>query len=416
MIESTKEQEKYIKSPRLHFLDGLRALAALWVLLGHMHLFVYGWNYHKEFFMWPLNILLYLHLAVVVFLVLSGFCLALPVVLNQCRIRTSASQYFKARALRILPPYYGALILILFVNFFVPLAKWGRHSAGLTQDIPWQVFLANFTLVQDFFPRFNTINGPFWSISTEWHLYFFFPFFIFILRSLGVKVFFLFSCCLAAFLTWLSFHPPAFFVEHKMAVMSPAYFVFLFTTGIVAAWFSFGENSEHRMKVFKWKIWLLFIICAFAFLMFVWEYRIFNGDNFRYFFKNVYKIDPLFGVVTALLLIGFSWLSNTNWLRKAVENKMLVSMGGFSYSLYLIHIPILAFVFHLIVELKIIQISRDLSFVVLLIFGGGSSILFAWAFSRVFETRLWMRLFRKDADSCLNEKAVDKLETVLKNN
>src|SRR5689334_14181642 len=103
----------------LDYLDGLRALAALFVLFCHalqspwpyiysrypppaLHLFT-GWLYHG-------------HFAVDVFIVLSGFCLMLPVVRGDGTLRGGAKRFFRRRARRILPTYYGALAFSLILS------------------------------------------------------------------------------------------------------------------------------------------------------------------------------------------------------------------------------------------------------------------------------------------------------------
>src|SRR6266571_6214202 len=132
---------------RLPFLDGLRAFAALWVVLGHCHLLTLGWNRSGSLWGRPLDLLLYSHLGVNLFLVLSGFCLALPVVHHANRLPQGGAEYLKARAWRILPPYYAALLLLLLANCFWPVARWGFHPVGLTPEISWQIIWTNLLLL-----------------------------------------------------------------------------------------------------------------------------------------------------------------------------------------------------------------------------------------------------------------------------
>lgn len=92
--------------PHLSYLDGLRGLAAPYVILYHIfdsatqitgkplspalfHFF--GWLYHG-------------HLAVAVFIVLSGYCLMLPVAQSKDgRLRGEMREFVGRRAKRILP-------------------------------------------------------------------------------------------------------------------------------------------------------------------------------------------------------------------------------------------------------------------------------------------------------------------------
>jgi peptidoglycan/LPS O-acetylase OafA/YrhL len=73
------------KRPRLEFLDGMRGLCAVYIALFHAELFN-GYREHSEQYslaLKPLEFLLSLgHYCVAVFIVLSGFCLAIPAALS----------------------------------------------------------------------------------------------------------------------------------------------------------------------------------------------------------------------------------------------------------------------------------------------------------------------------------------------
>src|SRR5438067_7057279 len=104
--------------PHLDFLDGLRALAAIYVLLHHAWLQIWEWHLPGPFTRRLTGWLYFGHFGVVVFIVLSGFCLMLPVVRGDGTLRGGAKTFFQRRALRILPPYYVAigLSLVLIVT------------------------------------------------------------------------------------------------------------------------------------------------------------------------------------------------------------------------------------------------------------------------------------------------------------
>ncbi|MCH8621011.1 acyltransferase [Undibacterium sp. TS12] len=380
---------------RLQFLDGLRAVAALWVLWGHCRLFAYGWDSHKSLWMKPLNVLLYLHLGVVVFLVLSGFCLGLPVARNKNHLTVSTKAFFKARAFRILPPYYAALVLILLVNFFVPISAWGRHPTGLTPTISWQILLTNFALIQDFFPLLNTINTPFWSIALEWHLYFLFPLLVWILRRSGGTAFLITGGLLAWGLTATSNNLPQPLADWQMTVLRPPYFLFVFVIGIVSAWFVHGENHQQRMQK-KWRVLApvgLFFLVLFVVLM--QRYAIVDAQSVGPFFAREKIIDITFATLVAIFLIWMSSIAPDHTARRFLENKILTRTGSFSYSLYLVHIPIVAATHHAIESLHLPTNYQHLHFALLVVIGTGASVAFAWVFSRVFETGLWWRLLNR---------------------
>ena len=370
--------------PRLPFLDGLRAFAALWVLLGHCHLFVLGWERSGSLWGRPLDLLLYSHLGVSLFLVLSGFCLALPVVRQGNRL-TGTAQYLKARAWRILPPYYAALLLLLLLNSFWPIAQWGRHPVGLTPTLPLPVMATNLLLLQDLFPDYNLLNGPFWSIATEWHLYFAFPALVWVLRRFGTGALLLCGAAAAVALTWLGFSFA--YVVGTMKVPQPPYFIALFVMGAAAASFAFDPRYAPLRPRLQRMGWLAGAVLCVPLCALLWQYRIVGGHNVWDFLNHLHLIDPLSGAVAAAWLVGLCGLRPAHWLRRLLESRVMVAIGGYSYSLYLTHVPILAVLNHWMENAGIVKASPLSAFFLLAVGGGLSCLLFAWGFSSVFERR-----------------------------
>ncbi|RUT01541.1 hypothetical protein DSM106972_066380 [Dulcicalothrix desertica PCC 7102] len=114
------------KSPpqrlHLHYLDGLRGIAALYVVAVHIEpstreaLPAFWLIFEKT--------LRYGAFSVVIFLVLSGYVLMLPVVKSQHGLISGGFlKYIKRRARRILPPYYAALIGCLLLAFIIFLLE-----------------------------------------------------------------------------------------------------------------------------------------------------------------------------------------------------------------------------------------------------------------------------------------------------
>src|SRR5436190_4496676 len=110
---------------RFAAVDGLRGVACLAVVLHHAY-------YHAGRYQWPLGLprlLSYGYLGVEIFFVLSGFCLAYPL-LNTAKPAASWSTYAKRRARRILPAYWAALILLLIGSLV--LTYW--HVGVFSED------------------------------------------------------------------------------------------------------------------------------------------------------------------------------------------------------------------------------------------------------------------------------------------
>lgn len=154
---------------RVEFLDGIRGLCALWVVLSHVWIFYHGLGPHHGVLGWLTNWLLYSHFAVDVFIVLSGYCLAISAYRN----KPQAADFFRRRAIRILPPVFAALAAAIAVRAF---------AEGMGSITAKNVF-SNALLLQDALPSSNVFDVPLWSVAVEWRLYFLFPLIFWALTS-----------------------------------------------------------------------------------------------------------------------------------------------------------------------------------------------------------------------------------------
>ena len=181
---------------RLPFLDGVRGLAALYVVFYHAYCTsdcsTTGWRHTlppllEKLLRW----LLHGNVGVDVFIVLSGFCLMLPVATNPARqLEGGTARYIARRARRILPPYFAVVILSLALIALVP-------ALGAKANVYWDcalpafqpdALLSHLFVVHNFSPDWSSkIGYPLWSVATEWQIYFFLPLLILPLwRRLGL--------------------------------------------------------------------------------------------------------------------------------------------------------------------------------------------------------------------------------------
>lgn len=179
------------KKPSHHLavLDGLRGVSILLVLLHHYALFgLFPYRGPK-----PELLVKVLqpfaargHWGVHLFLIISGFCLYLPIARRSQQVRdVNWKEFFRRRVLRIVPAFYVAL----------PFAVYFAVNQDLAVGLP--DILAHLLLVHHLFPWVANINGSFWTLSLEFQLYFLMPLMLLMAQRIGIAKTFIAICGLA---------------------------------------------------------------------------------------------------------------------------------------------------------------------------------------------------------------------------
>jgi peptidoglycan/LPS O-acetylase OafA/YrhL len=339
-------------------LDGLRGLAALFVVLHHSWLMSFDGFPRNTGPFW-LGWLMYGHFAVVVFIALSGFSLAISPARKGWQLGRKAV-FARRRAWRILPPYWAALAFSLIIAWGLGVPQPGSASPdGKTVAVYG-------LLLQDVFGAPDP-NGAFWSIAVEAQLYLLFPLMLLILRRYGA----------AAVLTAVTVPviaigllAPQLSVVDKLMRLTPQ-FAPLFAIGIVAA----GIISAGD-RIRRWPLPWLAAIAALPVLTLI----VVNGSAWT--IGHLFWLDLAAGPAIALLLAALAtrrpgplvWLLGTPPVR---------SLGTFSYSLYLVHAPIVVAV---ATKLVAPHFARGLpSFWATVAIAVPVSLLFARVFAACFE-------------------------------
>src|SRR4051812_15926990 len=160
---------------RLAGLDGVRGLAALFVVVNHIFLRTFPGYPADHAPLWAAWFI-YGRFAVVVFIVLSGFSLALSPARRGWRL-DGVGRFALRRARRILPAYWAALAFSLAVAWLV-VAPPGQAVPG-TKSV-----LVNGLLVQNLVGA-PSPNRSFWSMAVEVQLYVAFPLLLLMVRRFG---------------------------------------------------------------------------------------------------------------------------------------------------------------------------------------------------------------------------------------
>jgi peptidoglycan/LPS O-acetylase OafA/YrhL len=367
-------------APRLEYLDGLRGAAAFYVVLFHA---AAGFT-KPELPFWARafrHLLTFGHSAVAVFIVLSGYCLMLPAARNDGRLTRGFGDYIGRRAWRILPPYYATVLASLALLWAVP--ELGVPSDTIwDESVPafeWGPIVTHALLVHNFFPEWiYRINGPLWSVATEWHIYFFFPLLLLpVWRRAGAVATVIIAFAVGCAPLWL--------VPTVAAKYIPWY-LGLFALGMCAA----GVGFSTRQVEVRWKErvpWRIsFVVLAASCVLGV-------TVLIKFWFRFMPLSDTLVGATTAAALVHYSRhavdeeATRPLFLR-LLESRPMAELGRFSYSLYLTHLPIVALV-HLAV--RRMSLAPATQMLVMIALSVPASLLAAYGFFLAFERRFLNR-------------------------
>lgn len=278
---------------RLHYVDLLRGLAAMVVLICH-----YRWFFARFPGDWRTDVALpgyrvlwpiYDHgeLAVPLFWVLSGFVFAMAY--GRYGKGLSVLEFWWRRFSRLYPLHFATLLLVAALQ----AASWrttGQWQVYGNNDVPH--FIQHLFLASNWFTMESSFNGPIWSVSIEEVIYFVF---LLYLKKLGLS---LWSLALAF----------AFFILERLTFNPVALCGALFFTGV-----SIAILPKPPVRVV-----LLGFVGLAALTLFVPSHALL-----------IYAGTPLI----LWLFIGFD-----DSFRLPVQLRWI---GAITYSVYLLHMPVL---------------------------------------------------------------------------
>ncbi|WP_028941843.1 acyltransferase family protein [Pseudomonas vranovensis] len=302
-------------------LDSIRALAAFSVLLGH----TYQTLLLPTLNVWFTAIVLLSQFAVMAFFVLSGFLIGKSVCNNILKNSYfDVGRYFFDRSLRLYPPLMAALVLMVglgwlapFVfpsgsNYFLPLegAMFIRSEFVVSVRDIWGAL----TFLNGFKVENPPANSPLWSLSIEAWYYVVAAAIVLWGRRKVLSTF------LIAVVAFVSYGNALFYM------LAPVWFA-----GFGLA-FIHQRNSMMKGKVF----WVTFLVMSFIAAASI-AYALYpnpSGNEIVYSKVNLFRLASglWFACFLALLLGGV--------LRFP---KSLHRHASYSYTLYVVHFPIMLF-------------------------------------------------------------------------
>jgi len=157
-------------SGRVPSLDGLRAISILMVIASHAReaCGVHAFDGLPALVWWLFDG----GLGVRVFFVISGFIITVLLLKEENGTnRISLGEFYKRRAIRILPPYFSMILVVFLMDYFLRL--------GLNKNN----FVAALTFTTGWWKNSTWILGHSWSLSVEEQFYLLWPLTLILVRN-----------------------------------------------------------------------------------------------------------------------------------------------------------------------------------------------------------------------------------------
>lgn len=295
-----------LNSKYYHSLDGFRGIAIAMVVLSHLKLL------DLEIY----HIIFNGKLGVLIFFVLSGFLITTLILKEKISTnKISLKNFFIRRVLRIFPVAYLFLGTLLILNYYYDLGISKLNFIGAA------LYIINLTSIF----RVDGLSwfvGHFWSLSVEEQFYLLFP----ALLKFKFQLFFL-TILMIVFLL------PIFIgFQEAIPLLSSSIFHGLthypikfqpIAVGCLFAilWFKYPNFKFPRMGNND-----LINLAGFAFIVLI------RYDNF-FSLKNI-----LVGLITSFvigLLIAINIIKSNGITFKFLNNKVITTIGIYSYSIYI---------------------------------------------------------------------------------
>jgi len=229
-------------------------------------------------------------------------------------------------------------------------------------------------MLHDMFPATaHQINYVLWSISVEWRIYFVFPLILLLWRRYGPASTTVFVVLVSLVIAWLV---PVF--SHKQLTNLGIHFTGVFAIGMLGATLGFSERPAY--KNFARSVnWAKF--CGFATLVYA-LFCLLRVTGYWIPGMPAIASQLLVGIWAGIILTWGSHCSD-GIMGRFLANSWLVKIGGFSYSLYLIHPPALQIFWKYVVHPLNLSISNEIF--AMCTFGAAFCVLIAYGFYLVAE-------------------------------
>ena len=289
---------------RIPSIDGLRAIAILIVMVSHGGLgrYVPG------------------GFGVTIFFFLSGYLITTLLRLEHQRHgRVNLSAFYFRRALRILPPLYLTISFILLLTYINVLSG----NISIISTLIDVLFLTNYSQMLGVH---SSAVIPLWSLDVEEHYYLMFPAIFVFLASWRTGRAAILLCAICAVILLIRFLTFANFGESQIYYWSHTRIDSIVFGSILAMW------QNPMLDKGAWRPHLIHI--AFAFII-IGLTIVIRSPIFRETLRYSLQGGALFILFTAAI-------QSRGIVARLLDQRWLRVVALLSYSLYLVHLPMLA--------------------------------------------------------------------------
>lgn len=327
----------------IRFLDGLRGIAALIVMIGHARLllwegFTSGYKLHEQAYsvidkalMYSFSIFRYGHEMVILFFILSGFVIHLRFSDRQNRVPINLKTFWYKRFKRLYPPLLFVFLLAFILDNIGKSYGWSIYA----QQTPYPNINRDFTSIMDLPTLIGNLLflmsvyvSPFgtpvvtWSLMYEWWFYMIYPLFYFLAIQFGFRK----TTLVIAILFALSFFKNMLVPLLFWKVMD-SFIIWWMGACLVEIWRN-REGSTARVYTYMPYLVLFLVVGIIGKEKYMEATHLFL--NFAYGLGFTGLIAIFLRMNPQHIVIRF-----LNWLKP---------LGDCSYTLYLIHVTLFVFV------------------------------------------------------------------------
>ncbi len=252
---------------------------------------------------------------------ISGFVLYLPSA-SQDLIAPKRlfREYFSRRARRLLPAWYASLI---FTVLLFSLMAHLHLTGGLTLAQSWKSLIWHGTFLHSWnSEQLYSLNSALWMMGFEWQLSLCLPLFLALVRRCGWFALYVLAGVLMISYPGRWGHLPRFLFSAELTLP--------FLMGVGAARIARRPDLFFRGTRTRWIYCCLLFTCVAGFLLHVWSIGAERG--------NLASHSAAMGVAAGIIYLTYF---PSCWPQRFLSHPTLCFVGKFSYSLFLLHVPLL---------------------------------------------------------------------------